>query len=194
MTNHDSTPDPKLLPISPKPSLFDFIELNHKLITVLGVFTALTAFSTNLPIKGFAQAISALFLTLTLIVWIELWGRFPSSTGTTILIWFESILGLTMLALIGYWVVSVRTVFPPLVFILVFGIIINIISWVMKKFDLYNRILHTQPGGRKLLRYVLGTAIIVLSFAITFFITAMVSLPIDKFLSDYLGIKPFFGK
>jgi hypothetical protein len=194
MPNHDSTPDPKLLPNSPKPSLSDFIELHHKLITILGVFTALTAFSANLPIKGFAQAISALFLTLTLIVWIELWGRFPSSTGTTTLIWFESILGLTMLALIGYWVVSVRTVFPPLVFILVFGIIINIISWVMKKFDLYNRILHTQLGGRKLLRYVLGTAIIVLSFAITFFITAMVSLPIDKFLADYLGIKPFFGK
>ncbi len=194
MPDPDSTPSPKVLPVSPKPSLYDFINDNHKVITVLGVFTALTAFSSTFPIEGFAKGVSTLFLTLTLLVWIELWGRFPSSMGTTTLFWFENVLSLTMLALIAYWVVSVRIIFPPLVFILVFGLTLSLITWILQRFDLFNRILHTEPGGRKVLRYVLGIIILIVSFAITFLITALISLPIDQLLANQLGIKPFFGK
>jgi small-conductance mechanosensitive channel len=175
-------------------SLADFIEANHKLITVLGVFTAITAFSGSLPIQPFAQAISALFLTLTLLVWLELWGRFPSSVATWTMYWFESILGLAMLALVAYWVFSIRSVFPPFVVLLVFMLVTGGFSYLLKRFDVFNRTFRTRPGGRRFLRYLVGILILGLGFAIALLITALIFPPLDRLIAQLLGIPPLIGE
>jgi len=54
-----------------KNSLSDYVENNSKLISVLGVFTALTVFTNNLSIKPIGYALSFVFLTITIIIWVE---------------------------------------------------------------------------------------------------------------------------
>jgi len=95
--NDSSHPPPDQKP--PPPTLFQYIEENHKLITTLGVFTALTLFSRQITNGIFANLLSVLSLTLSLIVWLELSGRFPSKMGTYRLYWFESVLGFTVMPL-----------------------------------------------------------------------------------------------
>jgi len=55
------------------------------------VFTALTVFGSTMRPTEFGQFLSSLFLTLTLLIWFELWGRFPSKGGGWRLDWFENI-------------------------------------------------------------------------------------------------------
>jgi len=85
------------------PTLFDFIEENQRLITVLGVFTALTVFSSNLPLKPFGYVLSFMFMSLTVLLWLELWQKFPTKSGSWRLTVFENVLPFTVLAVIAYW-------------------------------------------------------------------------------------------
>lgn len=52
-------------------SLKQLIEENHKLLTSLGVFIALTMFTSNLALKPLGTYLSSIFLGLSIIIWIE---------------------------------------------------------------------------------------------------------------------------
>ncbi len=73
-----------------KPTLTRFIEDNHKLISTLAILAALSAFSNNLPEKGYGKILSFLFFTLSLLVCVEIELNFPYTTGGR-LYWFQQI-------------------------------------------------------------------------------------------------------
>jgi hypothetical protein len=167
-------------------SLGTFLEENQRLITVLGVFSALAIFTSNLHPVGFGQFVSSLLLFLTLLIWFELWGRFPSKGGGWRLDWFEDILFMAILMLVAYWVGVVHVWFHDLLAALVFISTMGGLSRLIKRHDLFNRVFRTVPGGRKSLRYTLGVLLPVTVLAISIFLADKVGRPLDKFVDRLL--------
>jgi len=173
-------------PRSDPPTLADFINENERIITVLGVLIALTAYFSSSPLKPFGQIFSALLLTLTLFVWFELWGKFPSKMGTSTLFWFENIFSLTIFAVVAYWFVSIGCIFPQIIFIVSFLLISSLISYLMKKLDIFNRFFKAKPGQKRVLRIILGILIIIVSFLAGVFIVSVIVTSTYKPFTEYL--------
>lgn len=95
----------------PKPtSLTAFVEENHKVLTTLGVFTALATFVANLPDKPVARLLLFIFLAASVILWLELWSKFPKH-ASTLVVWFENIISAAIMILLAYWVLMYRNTF-----------------------------------------------------------------------------------
>lgn len=165
-----------------KPTLSSFIEDNHKLITVLGVFTALTVFASSLTLKPMGLVLSFLFMTLAAIVWLELCARFPSKSGTWRLTWFENILSFTVLAFIAYWLLDFRTIWKNLLLVLVGGLILAVVSATMKRFGLFNRLFRAQPGKKRVLRYVIWLLLVSATIFLSFWLAGLVTPSINRAL------------
>jgi hypothetical protein len=165
-------------------SLSDFIETNHKLLTILGVFTALTVFSFNLPIKQYGYGLSFILFALTLLVWLEVWSKFPSGPGSFKLIWFENLLSFLILGIFLYWLLDFRGIWKDFLVVFLFVIFMSIFSLIMKKYDVFNRLFNTSPGKRKNLRYFLGLIIIITLFSISWKIAFLISPPVNSCLDS----------
>lgn len=172
--------------VEEKPTLYDYIEENHKLITTLGVFTALTLFAKQTIPDYIGSLLSALFLTLTLLVWLELVGRFPPKMGTSTMYWFESVLSFSVLAIIIYWFLSVRSVLPWLTMFITFFLVISIISASMKKFDLFNKLFRAKPNEKRVLRYILGIILVGLAGGLSILAASAATLYIDPWIDSLL--------
>lgn len=92
--------------------LATFIDDNHKLITTLGVLTALTVFVSNLPIKLFGSLLSFLFLIATILTWQELISKFPKSK-TVRLFWFQNVLDAAVPVLVLFLILQFRSLIRP---------------------------------------------------------------------------------
>lgn len=88
-----------------KITLHTFLENNHKILSVLGVFTALTVFSRGLPLTGVGQILSLLFLTLTILLWLELMSRYPTPASAR-LSWFENLVTFAIMFTAIYWLMD----------------------------------------------------------------------------------------
>ena len=166
------------------PRLYDYIEDNHRLISTLGVFTALTLFARQVQPGVFGNFLSALFLTLTLLVLFELSERFPPKMGTSRMYWFESVMSLSVLFLAAHWLLTVRSVFPWITFFLVFASISSLISVLMKRYDLFNRLFRAKAGQRKTLRYFLGIFLVIVSAAVAIAVGSVVATAVDPVLDN----------
>ncbi|SRR5581483_313252 len=165
-------------------TLTDFVDENSKLISALGVFTALTVFSTNLTLKPYGYALSFAFMTLTVLLWLELWGKYPARRGSWRLTWFENILFLTVLAVVFYWLLEFRTIWHEFLQSLLFLIILAPIGYLIKKFDLFNRVFHTEPGKLKLFRYLLAILIGLVIMYISYYLANLIAPPLNTVLDQ----------
>ena len=89
-----------------QPTLTDFIEKNHKLITTAGVLATLAVLASKLPenqsgISG--KFLSFLLFVLALIVCIEIYGNFPWVESGKLSL-FERVFEVTVLCFIGVWI------------------------------------------------------------------------------------------
>ena len=159
-------------------SLKEFIEQNHKIISSIGIFIALTVFSSNLKSTYFSIGLSFLFLLLTTMIWIELIGQFPKH-GSNLLGWFEAILGITFFALIGYWIVEYYKVWILVLPYIIQLMFIGIVGYFIKKFDLFNRVFRTKQGGKITLRYIVY-------FVIMLFVVSL-GLMLGNCISPYIA-------
>lgn len=80
-------------------TLSELLENNQKLIEVIGVFTAISLFTGQLGIRFFAYIITFLFMTLVLVLCVELWTRIPSQSDSLKVMMFKDILTLAVLSL-----------------------------------------------------------------------------------------------
>jgi len=60
-----------------KLTLGEFVETNQRLLSVLGIFAALTVFGGNLPEPLIGQMLSFSCLSITILIAIEVWRRLP---------------------------------------------------------------------------------------------------------------------
>ncbi len=130
----------------PENTISTFVEVNHKLITVLGVFTALTVFAANLPLRPFGNILSFMFLALAILVWLELWAKFPKGAVTWRLNWFENILSYAVMIIIAYWFLSFRDIWRIWLPFLIALLFLAGFSMVMKRYDVFDRLFKTEPG------------------------------------------------
>jgi len=165
-------------------TLATFVEENQKLLTVIGVFTAITLFAVNIKLLYVATFLSFLFMLLTLLLWWELIGKFPKN-GSASLSWFESILGICILGLIFYWIVEYREVWQvilPFVFQL---LLLSIVSFIIKKTNFFNRVFKAKPGQKKWWRYVIYFSIIMATLYLGLLIGSLISPPINNLLDIF---------
>lgn len=163
-------------------SLSDFIENNHKLISSLGIFTALTAFSMNITNKYFKFGLSFLSLTLSVMLFIELIGQFPKK-GASLLGWFETVLTFTFLGYVCYWIIDYYTFWKLFLIYLIQLFIVGTVSFIIKKFDLFNKLFKTNSGQKKNLRYLLFFLVILFSSYIGLYLGRLISPKIKEILS-----------
>ena len=162
-----------------KVTLSDFIEDNYKLLSVLGILTALTIFSGNLTPRAIGSVLSLAFLSEAVLVWLELWAKFPRK-GSLRLVFFENILSLIIMTVIAYWLIELQKMSYSLIFYLTFLVILYCFSMIIKKFNVFELFF----PQRKIFRYIFGFIIIwvvwVLSSYFAEYLTPFVNTSIEE--------------
>ena len=169
--------------VSKKVTLGEFIETNHKLLSTLGIFTVLAVFSNNLQLKGIGYFLSFLFVAAMVLIWLELWARFPTK-GSEKLVWFENIISVATLGVVVYWLVDFRSIWRYYLPMLILLILLWPMSEIMRRFNIFNVVFHTKPGERKTLRYILGLLILMVAFIISGRIAGLLAPPINALLDE----------
>jgi hypothetical protein len=169
--------------VKKKVSLVDFVEDNHKLITTLGVFTALTVFVSNLPLKTLGYLLSFLFLTGTVLVWSELWSRFPKP-GTNRLIWFENVLSVAVLILVAYWVLEFRVIWRLLLTTILMLTFLWFMSLTIKRFNLFEFLFRIPLFRHNALRYLVGVIVIGIALILAAQLANFLAQPINALLDE----------
>ncbi|MBK7377916.1 MAG: hypothetical protein IPJ03_02750 [Ignavibacteriales bacterium] len=171
-----------------KNRLDNFIESNQKLISVLGIFTALTVFTANLQFKAFGYALSFIFMSITLIIWIEVLEKFPKGNAHWRLKIFETLLSFSFFGLILYWLLSYREIWHQIMFfpltIILTTLLISIFTYPIKKYDLFNRFFKTKPGKLKIIRHLLFLIIVIFFFYVSFWLATLISPPVNSLLDQ----------
>ncbi len=164
-------------------ALKDFVDENHKLLSTIGIFTAITVFSLNIKSTYFSLGLSFLFLFQTLILWSELLSQIPK-VATRRMGWFENFLSYSFLVLIIYWVVEYYMVWNLFLWLIIPLFIVYFISVILKKFNLFNILFKTTPGEKKALRHILYWTILIVAYILGSKLSALISPYIQKFLTN----------
>jgi hypothetical protein len=166
-------------------TLFEFVEQNQKLITVLGVFTALTVFANNIPFADFSSLLSFLFLTIALIVWIELFMRAKVANNAN---WrlkvFENILSLSVFALIGYWLVGYVDTWRSFTFVPLMALFTSLIFVPIRKYSIYQRLNNPSSARFRILKKVLWFFILITITLCSAFAAAKFATPVVEFFQS----------
>jgi len=165
-------------------TLSDFIDENQKLITVLGVFTALTVFAGNISLAPFRNILSFLFMSLAIIVWIELWRKFPLKKYTWLLRWFEIILTLSIIVLISYWFIGYSEMWQGYLIVALTSIFTAVFGIVHRKLDLYDRLYNSKSSRYKLIKRITWFAFIIIWIGTSTYFAIRYSPSIGKLLNE----------
>ena len=113
-------------PTGGKTTITEFIEGSSKLISVLGVFFALSVFANNLPDKATGRFLSFLLFTLAIMLFIELLRNFAEFDWHGKIFWFREVL--TLSALVFVYIYA-KTYYP---FLLGFvGMMVMVLAFVI---------------------------------------------------------------
>lgn len=144
-------------------SLSDFIEAHYRLLSALGVMVALTVFAGNLSDRVLGQVLSFLFLTGAMLVFVDLFAKFPKSNEWR-LSWFTTIVALALLLMFIVWlfdleltmgVQGIRT-FMFLVSLAIAAGLLRISRWLLNTTGLGAKISAWAPARLPAVRLSLG--------------------------------------
>ena len=130
--------------IKKQTTLSEFIEDNHKLITTLGVFTALTIFTKTQTTGQISGLLSFLCLSMALLIWVELWRKIPRPSTFSLQV-FEILLSIFVIGLALNYLLEYRRYWPDYLMVLITFVIISGIALVMNR----TRILENQFFARR---------------------------------------------
>jgi len=149
-------------------TLVSFVDEKKNLISVVGIFAALTIFAKGVMIGSPGEFVSFLFLTSFVLLWLELWSSFPSGPSSTRLALFENSIIATGIVIIWYWAARLKEYSPEsLVFIISISIaspIIAFLSKKIKKYNFFNNIFNAKKNEKTFLRFVVGLFIFLAVF------------------------------
>ncbi|SMD44803.1 hypothetical protein SAMN00777080_3437 [Aquiflexum balticum DSM 16537] len=164
--------------------LASFIDENSKLISVLGVFTALTVFSFNLQIKFVGNLLSFVFLTLVILVWVEIWSRFPKKSSSWRLNLFENILSYSILLIVFYWIIFYRDIWEAILVYVLWILIMSVTGHLISYFKLFQRILGLKVSKYKIVRIFIGLIIILPVFFLSFKLAGIIADPLNNLINN----------
>lgn len=163
-----------------KMSLWEFVDLNHKPISVLGVMIAIAAFSTKLSLDILSYNISFCFIFTAIILSMEVWNKFPGNTFiSTRLFFFKQAFFLGIFFIMVYWILAFRQFIYYFIFLGITVLSTFLISQILP--PVYRPVFKWMKKG--------GIAsIIKLLFEIVMLVVAIkVSSYIAKFISPIIG-------
>ena len=159
-----------------KTSLKDFVDQNSKLISILGVFSALTVFVQEIVKKPigelFGYVLSFLFLSLSIIILFELMSKAKVKSPSARLRFFKYILQLAIVGILFYWLLSYRTIWRVVMPFVVYGIILWLFSFIIMNFKVLKKLDNTNSIKLRILKIIIGLGILyIVIFVIPNFIT-----------------------
>ncbi len=163
-------------------TLKDFIEENHKLISVLGIMVAITTFSYNLPLKSAGYILSFIFLSISLVLWIELIKNFPKDPKGN-LAYFSILINWAIMGVLGYWVLAYRLMFQTVSFLICFIAILFAMSKIIP--PLLEKVWGINDGKNRIRKKVIGFIYLIVFSIITYYLTRIVS-PYVNYLLDLI--------
>ncbi len=169
---------------APDSPLANFIEENHKLLSVLGVFTALTVFARAVPIRLLGDILSFLFLGATIVLWFELQERFPSKTTSQKLRLFEFFVGSAVLVLVACWLFVYWAFWRQILVGVLFLVLSLVVAALLQKYDTFNRLFRTRAGHRKGLRHAFYFATVAALLVATFLIADLAGVKLIPLLES----------
>lgn len=174
-------PDPERTPITLK----QFIDDNQRLLSVVGIFAALLLLSNQVAKTRFSGLITfGLFNCLTLL-WLELFAQFPdkanSSRATWRLDWFNWGVRVTLLFLLGYWLLLFEESFGPSIIIwpCAFGLVF-LTHVILEKTGLSARFLRRS----RFLSFLVALVVLVLGSWFGVWLSGRVHGPIHLVMDD----------
>lgn len=171
------------------PTLSGFVEQNEKLIGVLGVFTAVSIFTGQLRLHWFAYGLSFVFMLLVVILWIELWSKFPYGSGDWKIAAFEDLLFLAVIGLVAYVLIDYRDIWDQYlafaIVYLVLSLIMGSALWIVKKYGMFNRLFRAVPRGKTVLAYLIAMAIFGMSLYASFRLAVLIAPAANRVLDAW---------
>jgi len=165
-------------------SLSGFLEENHNLVTVLGVFTALTVFAGSIPLPSFRNILSFFFMSLAILVWIELWRKFPKGNYTWRLYWFRNILTFSIISLVSYWFIGYSEMWKGYLLMALSSISLAVFGFLNRKFHVYERLYDAQFIEFKLIRKITWIALLAAWFGGSIYFAYRISPSIARTLNE----------
>ncbi len=166
--------------------LSDFIKNNIDTITALGIFSALTMFAFSLPVKAFSFFLSAAFLTGTILIWIELWAKFPSDVPHWRLTIFENVVSFAALFFLLYFMLEYVLIVKYALTIFIWFAVMGISSRSIKRNNIFVK-LFRKNAKRRVLRYIFGVILLILVFALSALLAEVLSALIRPVLESLRG-------
>jgi hypothetical protein len=173
---------------TPKMTLGEFIETNHKLLSTLGIFIALIVFSINLPDNFFGNMISFLLLAIIFLIWIEVFRRLPKSKEWSLEV-FHNLLFLVLFLLILYWIIYYREIWNAYLGAVLIFPIMTFLCWIISRYRKLQIVLQ-KFSKYKILRPIIKWGLVFVIAYISMYLSLSVSKPINRmFDSIYSELK-----
>jgi len=130
--------------------LADFIEANYRLFSVLGIFTALTVFSSNFKPVELGIFISFAFMTCTLMVWFSIMTRLPENMSQPLQL-FTYCLVMILCGIVAHWFIGYKSIWKDHARTIVFLLLVSVIAFARVKlgYTRYDRFLSGLSGWKK---------------------------------------------
>jgi len=176
-------------------NLSDYLKENKDLLTILGVFIAMTALSANLSIKLIAALISFMSFTCCTFILIEIWKKsINKGRRTSMLVgYFKVALFLLVLGFFLYWFIIMDLIYPnQIIFILLFLLIMELFLLFFKKILLIGNIIDKAKSkitSKKLFKSIVIVAvgiIIIISLKISWLIASKINFPVYKLITQII--------
>lgn len=168
--------------VNKKKTLSEHIEENQKLITVMGVFTALAIFARNIEIVQIRTMLSFLFISIAILVWIELSLKKYENKPTWRLILFDYAILLSVLFLVGYWLIEYFETWSSLIIIPMYFLFITIFIYLLKKIKVIRNLNNPETIKFKKTKLTLHYLIFILIIILSMLITSLIKEPLSDFL------------
>ena len=114
-------------------TLREFVEGNHRLISVLGIFVALSAFSGGLRPAKLGLTLASVFLAMAILILLELWIAFPRGRAAKRLEYFGLGVLVTMFLVCAYWLMAFRQIWPGVLMLPILAALVAACLALMKR-------------------------------------------------------------
>ncbi len=164
-------------------TLKKYLEDNKDLLTILGIFVAIVAFSNNLSIKLLAAFISFASFSCATIVLIEFWRKRVAKNPPLSVQLFRGALFFLALGFFLYWFTVFDAIYPDLIFPVLVLLITEVIGWLLSKTRQKNKSVKNyfaRLKKRKVKRWIVGIVVALAILAAARQVANLVDVPVFK--------------
>ncbi len=151
-----------------------YLKDKDKLLTAFGIFMGMTIFTKDVTGNIIGGYLSFFFITLTFLIWIEIWGTFPDKDRSWTLIIFENIINMSTILLFCYWIVEYYHKGKLFIFLWLAGAVASILTKLNDHYGYLDFFKNSKIWKYRLFRYLIGALFIVFYLGVSFAISGLV--------------------